>query len=276
MDLPRCARRVELELAAGPIAALEARPAGQASAAVLLVPGFTGSKEDFLPLLDPLTESGLRVLAVDQRGQCDSPGLADPAAYRLTDLGAEIRQLAALLEPAGPVHVLGHSFGGIAVREALLGADGFRPRSVTLMDCGPAGPAGTARERLELFFAVSETLTLDQIHRLEPVDQHPDAQVSAFLLRRWLANDHAALRAMAHMLMVEPDRTDALRDALAARAVPCLVVTGVDDDVWPASVQERTADRLGARFAALPGAGHSPNTQQPAALTKVLLDFWTD
>ena len=48
---------------------------------VLLVPGFTGSKEDFGPVLAPLAAAGHRVVAVDQRGQLDSPGAGDAASY---------------------------------------------------------------------------------------------------------------------------------------------------------------------------------------------------
>ena len=45
---------------------------------VLMVAGYTGSKEDFAPLLAPLAEAGYRVVALDQRGQYESPGPDDP------------------------------------------------------------------------------------------------------------------------------------------------------------------------------------------------------
>ncbi len=34
------------------------------------------------------------------------------------------------------------------------------------------------------------------------------------------------------------------------------------------------AGRLGAEFALVPGAAHSPNTENPAALLEVLLGHW--
>ena len=43
-------------------------------APVLLVPGYTGSKEDFIAVLAPLAAAGHEVLAIDQRGQYESPG----------------------------------------------------------------------------------------------------------------------------------------------------------------------------------------------------------
>lgn len=290
-DLPPCARRVDLAAASGPIAALEAVPHGRAEATALLVPGFTGSKEDFIPQLEPLADAGFRVLSIDQRGQCDSAGLADPAGYLAgtpggggygtsvfaSDVRALVRALAA--EETGPVHVLGHSFGGYIVREALLGASGDEDplplASVTLLDSGPAAVIGQgSRERLELLLEVESQLTLQQIHELVPVDEHPDPQVSKFLLRRWLANDPASLFSMARRLLGESDSTEELRALLDAWNLPCLVMTGIDEDVWSADLLRQTADRLDAAYVLIPGAGHSPNTAQPGLVAKALLEFW--
>lgn len=289
MVLPRCARRIDLPL-----------PDGPAVAAALLVPGFTGSKEDFLHLFEPLAAAGVHVLAIDQRGQCDSPGLADPAGYAEqgpegkgygtsafgTDIRALIRRLAA--ETRRPVHLLGHSFGGHAVREALLGESldpqptesngavvASPPASVTFLDSGPAAVvAKTSRDRLGLLVSVEGQLTLDQIHQLSPMDQHPDPHVSAFLRRRWLANDPASVFAIARRLLHEPDRTDELKAVLSERKLPCLIMTGADEDVWSAELLRETAERLGAAYTLIPGAGHSPNTDQPGLVAENLLEFW--
>jgi len=57
--------------ARGTFAVLEAFPEAGACelGTALLVPGYTGSKEDFLSILGELADGGRRVLAVDQRGQ---------------------------------------------------------------------------------------------------------------------------------------------------------------------------------------------------------------
>jgi len=285
MVLPRCVRRLDLPLSSGPIAALEARPERSVEGTALLVPGFTGSKEDFLPLLELLADAGVRVLAIDQRGQCDSPGLADPTEYVgagygngafASDIRALVRQLAA--DGSGPVHLLGHSFGGYAVREALLGAAADAPlplASVTFLDSGPAAVVAKGSwDRLELLLSIEGQLTLQQIHDVSPVDGHDDPQVREFLLRRWLANDPASLFAMARQLHDEPDRTDDLKALLTTWDLRCLVVTGSDEDDWSADLLQDMAARLGAAFALIPDAGHSPNTQQPGLLTKALLEFW--
>ena len=88
---------------AGPLIALDT--GGEAvRGTALLVAGYTGSKEDFAPLLAPLAEAGYRVVALDQRGQFESPGPDDPAAYSVTELGLDVVAVARVLPIAvGPV-----------------------------------------------------------------------------------------------------------------------------------------------------------------------------
>ena len=85
---------------------------------VLLVPGWTGSKEDFTPLVDHLCRYGWRTVAVDQRGQYETPGPADPSAYTLAELGADVVAMSKAL--GGYSQLVGHSFGGLVAREAVL------------------------------------------------------------------------------------------------------------------------------------------------------------
>ena len=73
IESPRGAsRRSRREPATG---VCERRPA-------LLIPGFTGSKEDFLPVLQPLASAGRRVVAIDMRGQYQSPGAHERGRLR--------------------------------------------------------------------------------------------------------------------------------------------------------------------------------------------------
>src|SRR3981081_417211 len=63
----------------------------------LLVAGYTGSKEDFPPLLAPMAAAGLRAVAIDQRGQFESPGPDDPAEYSIDALADDVLAVARLL-----------------------------------------------------------------------------------------------------------------------------------------------------------------------------------
>ncbi len=55
-----------LRTSRGVFAAREARPRrAEPRGTALLLPGYTGSKEDFIAMLAPLAEAGYRVVAVD-------------------------------------------------------------------------------------------------------------------------------------------------------------------------------------------------------------------
>jgi pimeloyl-ACP methyl ester carboxylesterase len=84
---------------AGPLAALDT--GGEAvRGTALLVAGYTGSKEDFAPLLAPLAEAGYRVVAIDQRGQYESPGPDDPSAYSVEELAGDVLEVVRILREA--------------------------------------------------------------------------------------------------------------------------------------------------------------------------------
>jgi pimeloyl-ACP methyl ester carboxylesterase len=91
-----------------------------------------------------------------------------------------------------------------------------------------------------------------------------------FLRTRFVASSPAGLLGMAAGLREEPDRVV----DLAAAGVPCLVVAGQWDDAWSVPEQREMARRLQAPFALIPGAAHSPNTENPAGLLDVLLPAW--
>jgi len=91
LDLPDRVRRVNVQTDRGAFAALEAMPGSGVCERqpALLVPGYTGSKEDFLTVLQPLAAAGRRVVAIDMRGQYETPGTTDQCAYGPDALAAD-------------------------------------------------------------------------------------------------------------------------------------------------------------------------------------------
>ena len=262
---------------AGPLAALDTGGDG-VRATVLLVAGYTGSKEDFAPLLAPLADAGLRAVAIDQRGQFESPGPDDPAAYTITALADDVLLVARALraETSGPLHLLGHSFGGLVTRAAVL-AEPSLFTSFTLLGSGPSRLTGRRADLLEHLDPLLEAggvalvhETLEQVAMTDPKAQAVPAPTRDFYTRRFLANSSAGLRGMADAMLAEPDRVAELK----ATGVPVLVAHGEADDAWLPHVQADMAARLGARHEVINNSIHSPAVENPPRTLEVLLDFW--
>ena len=265
------APQVAVELPGFTLAAL--RTGGETNPPVLLVPGWTGSKEDFGPILEPLGEAGYLVTAVDQRGQFRSPFRPD-GDYSPIALGNDLRLAAAAL--GGGVHLLGHSFGGLVARAAVL-ADPDQFRSLVLLDSGPAGIDDGRRERLDLMRPVlaqhglaAVYQALVQLDASEPGYKPPSEEEARFMRERFLASDPQALIGMAEALIDEPD----LVADLAAADLPILVACGAGDDVWSPQIQAGMARRLGAPYTVIAGAAHSPAVENPTATVATLVEFW--
>jgi pimeloyl-ACP methyl ester carboxylesterase len=279
LTLPASAKAYQIQTDRGAFAVHDALPpagVGRRGTA-LLVPGYTGSKEDFVTVLAPLARLGHRVVALDQRGQYESPGPEDAAAYDLDALGADLLAVADALGD-GPVHLVGHSFGGFVARNATLLAPD-RVRSVVLLDTGPGAVDGDERERLRLLLAGLEEYDLPTIWQVmssmaadrgEYDGVRPD--VLDFLRVRFLAHSRAGLIAMGRHLLGPPDNLA----EFAKTGVPRIVAYGDGEYIWPAAQQGLLAERLDARIAVVRGAGHSPAVEQPEQTVTVLAGFWAD
>ncbi|MYR87030.1 alpha/beta fold hydrolase [Streptomyces sp. SID685] len=277
---PPGARAYALDTTRGEFAVVDAPVAEgvEAKGVVLLLPGFTGSKEDFNPLHVPLAERGYRTVAVDGRGQFESDGPEDDeSAYAQGELAADVLAQAAAL--GEPVHLLGHSFGGQVARAAVL-LDHAPFRSLTLMASGPARISESQQERVRLLRDALAVLTMAQVwdamREMDAPEQTgtpqpggaPDVQED--MRRRWMGTKPAQLLAAGRQLCAEPDRVA----ELAALAMPFHVVSGAYDDTWPVPLLDDMAIRLGAHRTIIDGTEHSPNTERPLETARTLADFW--
>jgi pimeloyl-ACP methyl ester carboxylesterase len=267
------ARRASFHVEGLRIAALQSGRVG--APAVLLVPGYTGSKEDFGPILDPLAAAGLHVTAIDLPGQLDSDALPAAADYQPDRLAGYIRAVAAALGER--VHLLGHSFGGLVARAAVIAAPAAF-RSLVLLCSGPASLGGARRstmDRLDPVLAqdgmAAVWTALQAALAEDPSYVEPPADVAAFVHRRFFAGTPAMLAGMADALRAEPDRVA----ELAGAGVPVLVTHGAGDDAWAPAQQREMAQRLGAVYRVIPDAAHSPAVENPAATVAELLAFWS-
>lgn len=278
---PHGGERAKLPGRYGEVAALRGPEPREPIATVLLLPGYTGSKEDFAPLLDGIAGAGFLPIAVDLPGQYESPGPDDESRYLPAALGEVAAELVALVAGDGlPVLLLGHSFGGLVARGAVLA--GAPVSGLTLMASGPARlPDGHRFSALLEGDPILRGKGLAAAYKLreyvyasQPGWALVDPALKAFLRERFVASSQAGLLGMSLGLRTEEDRVDELAAALARRDVPGLVVTGEHDDAWSVPEQRAMAERLGAEFALVDGAGHSPNTENPPGLLDALLPRW--
>jgi pimeloyl-ACP methyl ester carboxylesterase len=271
LDLPTGARHVALPTSHGDLAGLRL-DAEDPVGTVLLVPGWTGSKEDFLAVLEPLARRGWTAVAYDQRGQFESPGPDEESAYSLASFAQDLLEVAADL---GDVHLVGHSFGGLVSREAVLASGGAGLASLTLLCSGPGPLPAGHRDKLGAMHAALPHVPLATIWDVkEAADREggwvpPSEAVDRFMRERFVANNPYALQAKTAILLDTPDRTDELA-ALAAGGFPVGVVYGPDDDAWPLAVQDAVAAAVGTTPVVVAGTGHSPAADDPEAAAEAL------
>jgi len=287
LDLPSGVDATTAGSPRGDFSVLVARPRDgvEVRGSAVLVPGWTGSKDDFAAILPPLARVGWTVVAYDQRGQYESAGYPDADDYTWTNLAADAAAIAEWLAPDTRVHLLGHSFGGLVAAAATVGHP-ERWASVTFICSGPAGkddaPSqhGLAQMADSLDALPDDPderisgmgILWDVKRRLEVASgaELSDPDSEAFLRERFVADDPSGLAAFSRMLASAPDRID----DVARTEVAAFVVYGEDDDAWPIDLQDRMAIRLGSAPVVIAGAGHSPAVDQPQTTADVLAGLW--
>ncbi|MDQ3155405.1 MAG: alpha/beta hydrolase [Actinomycetota bacterium] len=268
--LPHGVDAVTLDTPRGPFAALEAGARGDSLGHILLIPGWTGSKEDFTPILPFLATAGFHVTAYDQRGQFETPGKPDDD-YSLAGYATDALAVrAASGTPSS--HLLGHSFGGLVAQNAAV-ADVKAWLSLSLLCTGPGalGQSESEARPLTLLAQAIGNMPLDQIHqyreKMAGIQRPPE--IAAFLARRFESNGPESLKAMTQLLIDAPDGLD----KVIALDLPKWVGRGKNDDAWPHEVQAEMAKRLGVEIVVIRAAAHSPAVENPEGLMEAWLPF---
>ncbi|MBF6183597.1 alpha/beta fold hydrolase [Nocardia otitidiscaviarum] len=260
----------------GTLAAWEAvpPPGVDARGTVVLVPGFTGSKEDFAAMLPLLAAAGYRAVAYDQRGQWQSDGPDQIDGYTMDDFSGDLLKVVDQVSGQQPVHLVGHSFGGYVARVAVV-ARPERFRTLTLLASGPSSvsdinfpPPSLVAQAVEA--GGQEFIWQQMSSALFAADSADPARID-FLHQRILATKKANILGILQVMEVPPLADPSV---LRAAGVPILVAYGDTGDLWNPEVHERFAAALGAHRAVYPGVGHLPNEDRPAQVCTDLVAFW--
>jgi pimeloyl-ACP methyl ester carboxylesterase len=241
---------------------------------VLLAPGVTGSKEDFVLMMPALAEAGYYVQSYDLAGQYESFGagpehLAEPQPHYEYDLFVD--DMVALLERApGPAHVLGYSFAGnVAQATFLRRPDLFA--SLTLLSAPPQpGQGFRGVKRIGPFTGlangrVGAALMIWGLHR--NVTHVPPGR-QEFVDHRFSLTRVQAVRDIIDLMKRAPDA----RAELLASPIPKLVAVG-EHDLWPLALHGQLAEEIGARIAVY-RTGHSPCETTPNQLVLDMLELF--
>ena len=267
--LPAGVMRGEFEAPSGTLATIAAGDPGKPR--VLLMPGATGSKEDFILMLPELAAAGYFVLSCDIAGQYESAqagpeNLVPPRHCYDYELFRD--DLLAMLDTdQGAVHVVGYSFAAVVAQLAFV----QRPekfRSLTLISCPPEPGQSLRYVRLAGWvscWVTSRVGTALMIWGIRSNIARVAPQRLRFVRSRFAFTRRASVVDIIGLMKHTPD----LRRVLAAATLPKLVAVG-EHDLWPLALHRSFAQSIGARISVY-RAGHSPSETSPYQISRDLI-----
>jgi pimeloyl-ACP methyl ester carboxylesterase len=242
---------------------------------VLLVPGATGSKEDFSLMMPDLADAGYFALAYDLAGQYQSAGagpenLVPPRKHYDYRLFVD-DFLAVMMSTATPVHVVAYSFAGVIAQMAYVEHPELF-RSLTLLGCPPEpgqgfrGVSHLGRLSTWVNGRAGAALLIWGIRSGRMVHVPPGRQ--RFVNYRFRFTRRAAVRDIYILMQNVPD----LRQPLAEAPIPKFVAVG-EHDLWPLQLHRVFAQAIRARIGVYRG-GHSPCETSPHEFSRDLLALY--
>jgi pimeloyl-ACP methyl ester carboxylesterase len=240
---------------------------------IVFVHGIGGGGRLWTLQMQSFSAAGFRAVAPDLPGYGPRP----PVEHMdFAGLAADLEQTVERLGLTRPV-LLGHSMGGMLVQTALRRRpDGYA--AAVLVCTSPA--FGDATGEFQKKFVADRLGPLDAGHTMADVARgiagtmgpNADPAGRALATAAIAATDAKTYRAAVHCLVGFDERQN-----LGAIRIPVLCIAGALDPLAPPAGMERMAGRIPcARYACLPGVGHFPNLEAPAAFDKAVLDFLHD
>lgn len=246
---------------------------GPEDAPVLLLANSLGTSFHVWDAVTPALASRFRVLRYDMRGH----GLTDATPVPEGAPGYSIAQLTgdalALMDALGiaKAHMCGLSIGGMVTQQLAATAPERIGRVVLCDTAAVIGPASVWNERIAGIRQSGLDAVAPGVMTRWFTDGFRSAQAD---LMRGYINMVARTALDGYLGCAMAVRDADLRETAARITAPTLVVVGDQDPATPpASAQALAALIPGARLEVIANASHIPCVEQPAALTRLLLDF---
>ncbi len=257
---------------------LPAPATAPAKAPLVLLHGFTGSVDNWLPL-QRMLQPTRTTIAIDLLGHGKSDAPTDPARYGMAASADDLRTLLAAVAP-GPVDLLGYSMGGrLALYVALTQPTLVRRLILESASPGLADPAARAA-RVESDEALATRIERSGIaafvERWEAIPLFASQRILPAATRVWLRNQRLQNRprGLANSLRgmgtgVQP----ALWDRLSTLAVPTLLLTGALDTKFCAIAAEMATQLPIVEWQKVPAVGHTIHLEEPTAFQTAIRPF---
>ena len=238
---------------------------------VVFLHGIGGSARSFAPQIASFASAGYQPVALDLPGY----GAREPVSAMSFEALAEDVEFAlgrsALIKPV----LVGHSMGGMVVQTMLR----RRPNdyAAAVLSCtSPAfgNPAGDFQKK----FVADRLAPLEAGRSMADIAPaaadaimapNPDPAGRALFIADYAAVPEATYRAAVQCLVTFDERGN-----LPAITVPVLCLAAEHDRNAPPPVLEKMAGKIpGAYYVCLPGRGHMPNLEAPAAFDAAIFNF---
>jgi pimeloyl-ACP methyl ester carboxylesterase len=249
-------------------------PDNGSTPAVVFLHGIGGAARGWAPQVTAFKAAGLHPVALDLPGYGARPAVDKMNFEELAaDLEVTIDRLG-LERPA----LVGHSMGGMIAQTAMRrGPNGYR--AAVLVGTSPA--FGDAKGEFQKRFIADRLGPLDAGATMPDLavsivdgimGPNPDAGGRSLAIETMAATPASTYRAAIKCLVTFDERAN-----LPNIRVPVLCLAGEHDRNAPPPMMERMAAKIrGARYVCLPGVGHLPNLEAPAAFNAAVLALLLD
>ncbi|RIL07692.1 MAG: alpha/beta hydrolase [Proteobacteria bacterium] len=244
---------------------------------VLFSCGYSTTRENFRPQVEPLVAAGFRVLLWDYRGHGDSDAPADPAAYSFEQVQDDLARVLDHFSPDAPVVLAGFSFGGAASLHFALRRP-ERVRALVLLDTGPGFKNPDAQQK---WLAQVERIAQNVETKGLASFVESRAAATAIGRRPELPAAQRAARAIAamkphgvaHFGRRVSGPVPGCIDDLPKITHPALVVVGQEDEAYLRAADVMAARLPNATKVVIPRAGHVTTIEEPEAVNAAIVGF---